>query len=120
MSEEQSGETQPDERASTFRVLARQPLSLDAGSDIQELDIQNVTCRIAVTPAHSDIAKRKELGGTTIAIEFLSDPDLDLFAAARAGYELIEDFLSAITVVSAPRSAQANCCRLRGSTTPIT
>lgn len=86
---------------STFRVLARQPLSLDVGSSgVQELDIQSVSCRIAVKPAYSDLAKRKELGGTTLAIEFLSNPDLDLFEAASAGFELIEDFLSAITVVS--------------------
>ncbi len=94
-------ETQSDERVSTFRVLALQPLALDVGSSgIHELDIQGVSCRIAIKPAHSDLAKRRELGGTTLAIEFLSDPDLDLFEAARAGFELIEDFLSAITVVS--------------------
>jgi hypothetical protein len=101
MADEESGEVQSDERVSTFRVLARQPLSLDIGSGgIHELDIQGVSCRIAVKPTHSDLAKRKELGGTTLAIEFLSDPDLDLFEAARAGFELIEDFLSAITIVS--------------------
>lgn len=100
MSEQQSSETQSEAWVSTFSVLARQPLSLDVGGGIHELDIQNVTCRIAVMPAHSDIAKRKELGGTTIAIEFLSDPHLDLFEAARAGYELVEDFLAAVRVVS--------------------
>ncbi|MEY9231002.1 hypothetical protein ABIF68_010326 [Bradyrhizobium japonicum] len=100
MSEQESTETRSEEAVSTFRVLTRQPLSLDVGDGVHELDIQNVTCRIAVTPAHSDIAKRKELGGTTIAIEFQSDPDLDLMEAARVGYELVEDFLSAITVVS--------------------
>jgi hypothetical protein len=101
MADEESGEAGSDERVSTFRVLARQPLSLDIGSaGTHELDIQGVSCRISVKPAHSDLAKRKELGGTTLAIEFLSDPDLDLVEAARAGFELIEDFLSAITVVS--------------------
>lgn len=101
MTDDQAEETQSDERASTFRVLARQPLSLDVGKGgIHDLDIQGVSCRIAIKPAHSDLAKRKEFGGTTLAIEFLADPDLDLFEAARAGFELIEDFLSAITVVS--------------------
>src|ERR1700759_4401886 len=101
MTDEEAEETQSGERVSTFRVLAQQPLSLDVGSGgIHELDIQGVSCRIAVKPAHSDLAKRKELGGTALAIEFLSDPDLDLFEVARPGCELIEDFLSAITVVS--------------------
>ncbi|MHC2277261.1 hypothetical protein ACVME8_003872 [Bradyrhizobium diazoefficiens] len=100
MSEQESTETRSKGAVSTFRVLTRQPLSLDVGDGVHELNIQNVPCRIAVKPAHSDIAKRKEHGGTTIAIEFQSVPDLDLMEAARVGYELVEDFLSAITVVS--------------------
>jgi hypothetical protein len=101
MTDEQTDKTRSDERLSTFRVLARQPLSLDVdGGAVQDLTIQGVDCRIAVETSHSDEAKQKELGGSTLSIEFSADPDLDLFDAARAGFELIEDFLSAITVVS--------------------
>jgi hypothetical protein len=90
-----------DSPASAFRVLARQPLSLDVdGGAVMNVEIQGVDCLIAVEASHSDEAKQKELGGSTLAIEFLSHPDLDLFDAARAGLELIEDFLSAVTVVS--------------------
>lgn len=100
MSDEQS-HTRADEPVSTFRVLVRQALSLDvSGGGIQELEIQGVDCQIAIGSSQSDMAKRKELGGSMIAIEFQSHPDLDLFDAARAGFELVEDFLSAITVVS--------------------
>ena len=89
-----------DSPASAFRVLARQPLSLDVdGGAVMDLEIQGVDCFIAVEASHSDEAKQPELGGSTLAIEFLSRPDLDLFDAARAGLELIEDFLSAVTVV---------------------
>lgn len=43
-------------------------------------------------------AKQKEVGVTTLPIEFQSAPVVDLFEGARAGFELIEDFLSVITV----------------------
>jgi hypothetical protein len=84
MSEEQSGMPQPDERTSTFRVLARQPLSLDIGRGVQELDIQNVTCRIAVTPDHSDLAKRKELGG--IGWPQFSSPSATMWEASSSSF----------------------------------
>src|SRR5579863_965111 len=80
----------------TFRVLAKQALSIDVSKRIEDLTIQGVKCRIAVKPAHLDPAKQRELGGSTLAVEFEADPDVDMFAAARDGFELIEDFLSAI------------------------
>jgi hypothetical protein len=79
-------------RVSTYRVLARQALSLDIGSGgVEDFTIQGVDCRIAVQASHADVAKRRELGGSTLAIEFEADLDLDLFAAARYGFELLED-----------------------------
>jgi hypothetical protein len=51
--------------SSTFRVLARRPLSLDVdGGAVQEIEIQGVDCLIAVEALQSDEAKRKELGGS--------------------------------------------------------
>jgi hypothetical protein len=88
-------------KMSTYRVLARQALSLDVGSgSVEEFTIQSVACRIVVQASHIDTAKRRQHGGSTLAIEFEADTDLDLFAAGRRGFELLEDFLSAVTVVS--------------------
>lgn len=84
----------------TFRVLVKQALSIDASKSVEDLDIQGVRCRIAIRPAHGDLATQRKLGGATLAVEFRKPADYDLIAAARDGFELIEDFLSAITVVS--------------------
>jgi hypothetical protein len=90
----------PDQR-STYRVLVSQALSLDVGDDEAErFSIQGTECRIAVRPSQPDLAKQRELGGSIIAVEFEERTTHDLFVVARAGLELIEDFLSAITVVS--------------------
>jgi hypothetical protein len=90
-----------ENQVSTYRVLVRQALSLDLGDGgVQSFSIQGTDCRLAVEPLHSDLAKQREFGGSTIALEFRAPTSPDFFAAARAGLELIEDFLSAITVVS--------------------
>ncbi len=77
----------------TFRVLVKQALSIDV-SKTEDLDIQGVPCRIAIRPAHNDLATQRKLGGATLAVEFRKAADYDLIAAARDGFELIEDFLS--------------------------
>ncbi|VIO79128.1 hypothetical protein CI41S_66960 [Bradyrhizobium ivorense] len=61
------------------------------------------TAASAIGSSQSDMAKCKELGGSMIAIEFQSHTDIDLFDAARARVELVQDFLFAITVVLAAR-----------------
>ncbi|MET4384451.1 hypothetical protein ABIB73_000186 [Bradyrhizobium sp. F1.4.3] len=86
---------------STYRVLAKQALSLEVGDGrVESFSIQGMECRIAVKPSNDDPAKQREFGGSTIAVEFKATTTDDLFLAGRAGMELIEDFLSAITVVS--------------------
>lgn len=86
----------------TYRILARQPLSIEIGlgSCIEGLSIQGVECRIAIRPVHVEEVHQRELGGSFLVVEFERERDADLLVAARAGFELIEDFLSAITVVS--------------------
>lgn len=98
---EKQRKTQRSQKA-TYRILARQPLSIEIGpsSRVEDLSIQGVECRIAIWPAHSEPARQRELGGSFLAIEFEGDEDTDLVVAARDGFELIEDFLSAITLVS--------------------
>lgn len=87
-------------RLATFRVLVKQALSIDVSKRVEDIEIQGVKCRIAIKPAHGDLATQRELGGSTLAVEFEEALDFDLVMAARNGFELIEDFLSAITVVS--------------------
>jgi hypothetical protein len=83
-----------------FRVLVKQALSVEISKAVEDLDIQGVRCQIAIRPAHDDLPTQRKLGGATLAVEFRRAADHDLVAAARDGFELIEDFLSAITVVS--------------------
>jgi hypothetical protein len=85
-----------------YRVLARQPLSIEMGPGpcIENLSIQGVTCRAVIRPAHSEQARQRELGGSLLVVEFEREDDADLLVAARDGFELIEDFLSAITLIS--------------------
>lgn len=89
-------------KKATYRVLARQPLSVEIGPDslIEPLSIQGVACRISIRPAHTEQARQHELGGSLLAVEFEGEQDADLMDVVRDGYELIEDFLSAIAVVS--------------------
>jgi hypothetical protein len=93
--------TREREQGATYRVLAKQALSLDVSDGgVESFSIQGMECRIAVKASHADPAKQRKLGGSTIAVEFKGPTTYDLFAGARVGTELIEDFLSAITVVS--------------------
>lgn len=89
-------------KKATYRILARQPLSVEISADllIERLSIQGVACSITIRPEHTEPARQRELGGSILAVEFEGEQDVDLMVAARYGYELIEDFLSAITVVS--------------------
>ncbi|WP_027053055.1 hypothetical protein [Mesorhizobium erdmanii] len=87
-------------KKATYRVLARQPLSIDVAAKQIDLSIQGVPSSIAIRPAHSAPARQKEVGGSILAIEFEGEHDTDLMAAARDGFELIEDFLSAVSLVS--------------------
>jgi hypothetical protein len=66
----------------------------------EHLSIQNVDCRIAIRPAHSEPAKQREVGGSVLALEFEGDDNRDLIVAAREGFELMEDFLSAVSLTS--------------------
>lgn len=88
-------------KKATYRVLARQPLSVEVEPDASAnaLSIQGVACSIAIRPAYSDAALQREFGGSLLTIEFDDEHDADLLIAARNGFELIEDFLSAIAVV---------------------
>jgi hypothetical protein len=64
-----------------------------------ELSIQNTNCRIALCPEHSDKSSQLTHGGTYIAVEFTTKESIDLLQATQKGLDLIEDFLSALSLV---------------------
>jgi hypothetical protein len=104
MAKEQSGMTEKDKTSEkcTYRVIVKQPLSIEGGlsGSVHELSIQAVACRIVIRPAHNDPKLQREVGGSLLAIDFDRSIDADLLSEARFGYELIEDFLSAIALVT--------------------
>lgn len=84
-----------------FRVLARQPLSigLEGGTQIN-LTIQGTPCALSIRPVHDAPSDQQVEGSSLIAIEFARTlGNGDLLIASREGLELIEDFLSAVSVV---------------------
>jgi hypothetical protein len=92
----------PPSNKALYRVLARQPLSIElqAAGSLDDLSIQGTSCRLAISPEFNDKASQREKGGTILAIEFERDIEEDMIVVAREGFELIEDFLAAITVVT--------------------
>jgi hypothetical protein len=83
-----------------FRLLAFQPLSLSLELSCPfELSIQNIVCRFALRPAHNDKPSQLTHGGTFIVIEFSTKEPTDLLPATQKGLDLIEDFLSALSLV---------------------
>ena len=84
----------------SFRLLAYQPLSLSLELSLPfELSIQNVQCRFALRPAHTDESLQRTQGGTLINVEFSTKEPLDIFAATQDGLELVEDFFTAMSLV---------------------
>jgi len=90
-----------NDELATYRVLVKQPLSmeLDTG-EVLDLSIQEMACRLSIRPEHGDPATQREIGGAILAIELQTNADLDLITVARGGFQLIEDFLSALSVAS--------------------
>ena len=84
----------------SFRFVALQPLSL-AVEDSRSfaLSIQNIPCRFALRPLHSDGASQRTHGGTLLAIDFSLANETDLLDATRTGLDLVEDFLSAVSLI---------------------
>lgn len=83
-----------------FRLLAFQPLSMSLEFSCPfELSIQNTICSLALSPEHSDKSSQLTHGGTYIAIEFTTEESTDLLQATQKGLDLIEDFLSALSLV---------------------
>jgi hypothetical protein len=84
----------------SFRLLAFQPLSLSLEFSIPfELSIQNVQCRFALRPAHTDESLQRMHGGTLINVEFSTKEPTDVFAATQEGLELVGDFFAAMSLV---------------------
>jgi hypothetical protein len=70
-------------RTANYRVLVKQALSLDvSGWGVGDLTIQGAKCWIAIKPAHSELAKQREIGGSSLAIEFETEEGADLTGSA--------------------------------------
>jgi hypothetical protein len=83
-----------------FRLLAFQPLSLTLEiSKPFDLTIQNINCRFALRPMHSNECSQLTHGGTFIIVEFSLGREIDLLAATQNGLDLIEDFIAAISLI---------------------
>jgi hypothetical protein len=88
-------------KTSTVRVLAHQPLSVKlAPQTLNEMKIQSINCRISIRSAHEEKDIQLKSGGSLLAIEFDDDRSADLIVTARKGLALLEDFLSALAVVT--------------------
>ena len=86
---------------SCYRVLANQPLSVDMAPQILKgLSIQETACSISIRSAQEEKSLQLQTGGSLLAIEFEADANGDLVKMARRGLSLLEDFLSAISLVS--------------------
>ena len=84
-----------------YRVLGHQPLSVEmVAQTLTEISIQKTSCNISIRSAQSEGAVQLQSGGSILAIEFEAESSYDLIAAARRGLSLLEDFLSAIALVS--------------------
>ncbi len=86
-------------KAARSRVLAFQPLSvkLEQAGPVR-LVVQGTECTMHLRPTSTDPAVQRAKGGTYVAIEYSSEDD-DLFRIAQKGMELIEDVLSALSLV---------------------
>ncbi len=83
-----------------YRLLAFQPLSLTL-EDLRpfELSIRKIPCRIALWSVHKGAAAQRSRGGTMIAVDFSLPNETDLLLATKKGLELVEDFLSGVSLV---------------------
>lgn len=83
-----------------YRVLGFQPLSVEMEAQtVGPLSIQNTTCTISIRSMAEDLAQKLEVGGSMLAIEFTST-ERGMLVAARRGMSLLEDFLSALALVT--------------------
>lgn len=71
-----------------------------ASQMLDDLSIQKTTCSISIRSVQESESTKLLSGGSLLAIEFEAGTDGDLLAMARRGLSLLEDFLSAISLVS--------------------
>lgn len=84
-----------------YRVLGYQPLSVEMEAQTLEgLSIQNLDCNISIQSAECESASQRKSGGSILGIEFEAESDQDLIVTSRQGLSLLEDFLSAISLVN--------------------
>jgi hypothetical protein len=85
----------------TFRITVHQPLSfMLEEQNVFQLNVGKQACRFFISPNHDDASKQRLLGGTTIHAEFSLAKVADLIQGLSAGLQLVEDFLTGLSVVA--------------------
>jgi len=83
-----------------YRILGIQPLSVEMDAQtLGPMTLQKITCNISIRSATDDPVLQRQLGGSLLAIEFSSSEE-DMLVATRRGMSLLEDFLSALALVT--------------------
>ncbi len=83
-----------------YRVLGLQPLSVKMDPQtLGPMEIQKTVCSISIRSVSDNPATQHLTGGSMLAIQFSSTED-DFLVAARQGMSLLEDFLSALALVT--------------------
>lgn len=83
-----------------YRVLGLQPLSVQMSPQtLGPMKVQKTDCNISIRSASDDPLLQRQYGGSLLSIQF-SSAEEDLLVAARHGMSLLEDFLSALALVT--------------------
>jgi len=85
----------------SFRLLAFQPLSLMIKHHRPfVMSIRGIKCNLALRSAYADENAQRTHGGMYIAVDFSLEGETELLPATQQGLDLIEDFLSAVSLVN--------------------
>lgn len=94
-----------------YRVLGLQPLSVKMDPQtLGPMEIQKTVCSISIRSVSDNPATQHLTGGSMLAIQFSSTED-DSLVAARQGMSLLEDFLSALALVTGSTFRSTEPCK---------
>jgi hypothetical protein len=83
-----------------YRVLGLQSLSVQMSPQtLGPMKVQKTECTISIRSESADPAVQRQSGGSLLAIQFSSTEE-DMLVAAQLGMSLLEDFLSALALVT--------------------
>ncbi len=106
--------TSPAEDEASFRLLARQPLSmvLDVAEPLR-IRLRGQECVLFLGPSESGADMQRSSGGCDVALDFCTESSADLFAATHFGLQLLHDFFAALALVTGAPIGQVEPVHLR-------